>query len=219
MTPSIFYIILFFGLQLITTTTAAAEQLKFRQSLYKFSLNENNQPNQLVGQVSVNLNSKPLKFSMYVESGDKFSENFFNIEQSTGKIFANKVFDIDDYKINDVYEYVVNCEEKEDLGKAQKPAKVVISIKNLNDNHPIFPGTEEENYTFQLEEHQPHGTYVGQVEAFDKDRSFKELEYSLTLPRAKLVASNNKNNNKNTANNNNAKTRSQQHRYEDKQKA
>ena len=176
----------------INSIRADTPKLAFIQDSYKFKLNENNNLDQVLGQVSVNINNVPLEFIMHVNNGDKLSEKYFEMEKTSGKIRARRVFDSDadadtdsSSHFTDTYNFIVYCYDKKFNRKTEKPASITIQIGNLNDNKPKFL---KSIYTFNITENREHGVFVGQVQATDKDRLKGRLEYRFVAPLAKLTS-------------------------------
>lgn len=82
------------------------------------------------------------------------------------------------------FKFIVYAYDYTNNLKTEKPATIIIEILNVNDNKPIF---QKNTYTFDIVENRNHGVLVGQVQAFDSDRSKNRyLKYQLINPIAKL---------------------------------
>ena len=91
--------------------------------------------------------------------------DYFTVNSTTGQIKATRSFDAE----SDHAEYVLELEAR-DGGAPSKTGKceLVVTIGDINDNAPKW---QSETYEFVVEENNPLNYALGQVRAFDADRS------------------------------------------------
>jgi hypothetical protein len=102
---------------------------------------------------------------------DSISEGKFNIDPTSGEISTNITLD---YEVSPRYEITVTAKDS-GTPSLSSTAKVIVTVEDLNDNYPNFPG----DYTTSLQENTA-GTVI-RVEANDPDSGVNgEIEYSIT---------------------------------------
>ena len=145
---------------------------KFSQPMYTATIIENNLIGEFIVAVTaddedIDMNGR-LKYKL-----DEDARGMVAIDEDTGSITANVVFDHED--LSELQFHVLAT----DQGSIPRTAssKVLISIVDINDEIPHF---QQESYTFGTFEKQSPNTEVGQVTALDRDSEpYNHFFYSL----------------------------------------
>ena len=137
----------------------------FGHATYFLSIDENNDIGKSLTRIVANDldNGKngQIKYSL------KSPNEYVAIDENTGELSLIKQIDAEklpsDDKLIKVQILATDLGEPSQVGETE----LEIQIRDLNDNHPNF---EEEKYEFEIDEHEPIGTLVGEpIRAFDLD--------------------------------------------------
>lgn len=127
----------------------------------QFSVNENSPNGTLVDTVKATDSDKNQTLKYYIISGN--FNNAFKIDSLTGVILVNNSLALDFEKVK-VFELGIKVRDdyKDNLSAS---ARVTIVINNIYENQaPII-----NNQDFSIDENKPNNTYVGTIQATDKD--------------------------------------------------
>jgi hypothetical protein len=141
------------------------------------NINENNPPNIRLIQFHArdldapNTSNSLLSYSLLPSNDSRY----FQINSQTGILSVGNISF--DYESKTTYHLILNISDHginpQRLNTLQS---LTIHINNLNDNKPKF---EQDNYSFELLENVPIGTFIGQVKAIDFDLN-TIIHYELT---------------------------------------
>ena len=137
----------------------------FGHATYFLSIDENNDIGKSLTRIVANDlddgKNGQIKYSL------KSPNEYVAIDENTGELSLIKQIDAEklpsDDKLIKVQILATDLGEPSQVGETE----LEIQIRDLNDNHPNF---EEDKYEFEIDEHEPIGTLVGQpIRAFDLD--------------------------------------------------
>lgn len=136
----------------------------FAQAVYEAKIEESalmNTPVLFVNAGDADL-GKNAKVRYFISGGN--DDNYFKMDAASGLISTASALDAE--QVSEV-ELEVSAEDEANTGSRKSGAAVVrISIKDCNDNTPVFNSTDD---IFYIEENSPIGSEVGQVTATDMD--------------------------------------------------
>ncbi|VDI14455.1 protocadherin delta 1 [Mytilus galloprovincialis] len=134
----------------------------FNQSNYDMNVHENNKIGDVIGMVTATDDDigEHALLSYHIEHS--FEEEYFRINQNTGLLSANSVFDREERAF---YEFKVIAKDSGQIIHSSS-ATVRVRIVDKNDGTPKFT---EDRYIFYVEEETQLGTEVGNVTVVDHD--------------------------------------------------
>ena len=144
----------------------------FRESMYYFRIEENNNVSAFVGQVNASDPDEGANGEViYTIQSD--IHRIMSINMKTGAITANYVLNRE--KVQEM-SFVVKAQDK-GSPSLSGTATVLLTVDDKNDEIPLFV---KSSYPFSLGENKPPGTIVGQVSAVDNDlEPYNDITYSL----------------------------------------
>ena len=152
----------------------------FNQPNYKAIIRENN----MVGQFVVQLNASDqdegdnamIRYAL--QGNADGGRDLLSIDPDSGIVAANAIFD---YESKNQYNFTILAL---DGGRPQRTATTTLSvtIDDINDEAPHF---QMPSYSFEVEENQSAGTFVGTVRAVDADTvPYNVVTYAIDLPKS-----------------------------------
>ena len=142
----------------------------FDHLLYKFSIRENDQGYQNIGQVMARDPDNGRNGT--VEYRIMNSTSLFAIDNTTGYISTNEIFD---REMQPSYTLIVLASDHGTPPKSTT-AIVIVEVIDVNDEQPIF---DRQRIEFTISTYTPAGSTIGQVNATDPDEN-SHLRYSLS---------------------------------------
>ncbi|XP_060565651.1 protocadherin-7-like [Ruditapes philippinarum] len=139
---------------------------KFTDDVYESSFLENNENGSTVVQVfardaDIGINSQ-VSYSLDVETSDLEVLESFSIDNKSGLITTNKVFDREERA---KYEFIVYATDG-GFPPLSSSATVSVTIEDVNDNQPQFKNLP---YVYHIPESQLKETVLGKITAEDRD--------------------------------------------------
>ena len=153
------------GFSSTTTVTVALTNINdnppvYLQYSYNFSIPENEPIGSFIGTVyAIDADNDVVSYFIFDDNEDY---EVFSIDNSTGKIFSDFVFDREqqDY-------YILNVTAIDDLTDGTYvDVLVYVNIVDINDNRPIF---ENDSYTVSIAENATLNEFIINVNAYDSD--------------------------------------------------
>lgn len=134
----------------------------FNQSLYEFSLKENNAIGEVVGILTATDADIGDHARLAYQIKPGLDANFFLIDQNSGLITSNVAFDRETKSLYS-FEVIAN-----DFGEISLTASTSVQV-HITDDNDGAPEFSELRYVFNISEGEPTGTEVGNVTVTDHD--------------------------------------------------
>ncbi|XP_013421944.1 cadherin EGF LAG seven-pass G-type receptor 2-like isoform X1 [Lingula anatina] len=136
---------------------------QFSQSSYQFEVEENTSPSTdpIIGQIQATDRDEGTNSQIqYSITGS--NTGAFSIDSNNGEI---RLLQSLDYELVNTYRLSVRAQDS-GFPRRSNSTSVLINVKDVNDNDPIFPGS---SYVENIKENAAVGTTITQVQAFDRD--------------------------------------------------
>ena len=145
----------------------------FSQETYTFSIDENNQINDVIGQIEatdLDPHNRTIGYSFAVP------QTLFMLNRTTGNISASRVFDLESMSNGGTYEVEVEAFYQDDINDIQDTAMVIITIGDEDE----FDIVVEDVENIEIYETENVSDVVRVVDASDRDAD-SSLRYSLSV--------------------------------------
>ena len=138
-------------------------QPKFSQSIYYFTLKENNPKNMILTRIEATDRDQGDngRITYEIQTNETFIP--FSIESDTGIIRCLKSFDREQRTF---YEFEIIARDHGHPNSLSNRVPIRIQIDDVNDNPPTF---EFNRYEFSIEENWPRSKPIGSIRVFDRD--------------------------------------------------
>ena len=146
---------------------------EFTRDRYSFSIEENNQINDFIGQVEaidLDPHNRTIGYSFVG------TQTLFSLNRTSGTITASRVFDLESMSDGPTYEVTVETFYQDDITDIKDSVVVAITIKDDNEFDVIVQEVEN----IEIYENQNVSDVVRTVEASDRDAN-SSLSYSLSI--------------------------------------
>uniref|UniRef100_A0A158R4V8 CA domain-containing protein n=1 Tax=Syphacia muris TaxID=451379 RepID=A0A158R4V8_9BILA len=165
----------------IRITSEFDNQLKFEKRFYKFEVNENDPALTLIGTVNAKyqdvMNNQQL---LYTLQNEKAFPAFFIKERSGELMLRNPL----DYEKDQQFILEVAVYDKRNPMKMDE-AWVIVKVKDLNDNSPVFTLTD---FYTSIERNIMPQAAIGQISAYDNDAGlYGKISYMILEPTSGLI--------------------------------
>ncbi|MEL7292536.1 MAG: VCBS domain-containing protein, partial [Pseudomonadota bacterium] len=148
----------------------------FEDGAYTFDIPENTEAGAPIGQVAaIDPDNQVLVFSISTNIQNDQGEDLFQIDAETGEISlteAGAASYVNDFELlSNAHQLVVTVTEGDGIGEPQSvDVDVFLNEVNLDDNAPIFTGTDNSGeYSFTYDENSLESYVIGTVSAADAD--------------------------------------------------
>ncbi|UPQ89075.1 VCBS domain-containing protein [Vibrio sinaloensis] len=148
----------------------------FENGAYTFDIPENTAAGAPIGQVAaIDPDNQVLIFSISTNIQNEQGEDLFQIDAESGEISlteAGAASYVNDFELlSNAHQLVVTVTEGDGIGEPQSvDVDVFLNEVNLDDNTPIFTGTDDNGeYSFTYDENSLESYVIGSVSAADAD--------------------------------------------------